>query len=228
MGVIVDTAHKVLDLFGAGIHGFTPGNALSGVAPTELHANWTNAVQQEINNAIIPGLDGLSLNPATYNQLNTSILNQITARYPRATAGNYIYTFRSQGDDFMLGTGAQCLVRERTEHKHQAASGSTPTLCTITIPNNSQCTATFRMSAVRTDGIADYGNVIRHASIKNVAGVVAVQSTADAISDIPLAGLTFTLQTVGSGIRVSVAIPALPAAKLYNIFAHGVLSNVVQ
>lgn len=226
MGVIVDTAHKVLDLFGAGIHGFTPGNALSGVAPTELHANWTNAVQQELNNAIIPGLDGLSLNPATHTQLNTSILNQIVSTYPRDAAGSYTYTFRSMGASFLSGSGALCMHRKRTEHKNAAASGTNQDLCAINTPSDSQCTATYRVSVVRSDDIADYGNAIIHVSLRNASGTVTIQSTATALSDISLAGLTFTVQAASANVRVRIAIPAMPANKTYNIFVHGELTNV--
>lgn len=225
MGVIIGTAHKVLNLFGTNIHGFTPGNALSGVPATEFHADWANAVQQELNNAITPGLDGVALNAAVYTQLNTSISNQIVSRHPRVAAGNYVYTFNSQGSDY---SGAGCYVSERTEHKAAAASGTNQDLGLLNVPSNSQCSATYRISAVRTDAIADYGNAIIHVSLRNSSGAVTIQSTATALSDISLAGLTFTVQAAGGGVRVRVAIPAAPADKTYNIFVHAQLTNVLR
>lgn len=48
----IDTATKVVDLFGAGKHGFRDGDLALGVAPTYLNAKWFNAAQEELVNII--------------------------------------------------------------------------------------------------------------------------------------------------------------------------------
>lgn len=44
----INTATKAVDLFGAGKHGFKNGNLALGIPPTDLDAEWFNAVQEEL------------------------------------------------------------------------------------------------------------------------------------------------------------------------------------
>ncbi|HEX5276480.1 MAG TPA: hypothetical protein VFW42_02300 [Fluviicoccus sp.] len=44
----INTDTKAENLFGAGKHGFRTGNPLTGVLPTQLSAEWSNAVQEAI------------------------------------------------------------------------------------------------------------------------------------------------------------------------------------
>jgi hypothetical protein len=63
----IDTATKSVDKFGVGKHGFNDGNKAISVAATQLNANWCDAVQEEICNAI-EGLNSV-LDPADKAQL---------------------------------------------------------------------------------------------------------------------------------------------------------------
>lgn len=67
----IDTINKATDLFGAGKHGYRPGNPATGQAPTECSADAFNAIQEEIA-SVIEGA-GLALNPASNAQLLAAI-----------------------------------------------------------------------------------------------------------------------------------------------------------
>lgn len=64
----INTPARAQDLFGPGRDGFTNGNPQSGIASTQLDAEWFNAVQEEIAQAI--ELAGIVLAPPdpTYPQ----------------------------------------------------------------------------------------------------------------------------------------------------------------
>lgn len=67
----IDTATKAVDLHGAGKHGFKDGDLALGISPTDLDADWFNAVQEEIAN-VIEGA-GIVLNGAVRTQLSQAI-----------------------------------------------------------------------------------------------------------------------------------------------------------
>jgi hypothetical protein len=48
----IDTATKAVDKFGAGKHGFTNGNVVSGIPSTDLTDSWYDNVQEELANVI--------------------------------------------------------------------------------------------------------------------------------------------------------------------------------
>ncbi len=48
----ISTATKVVDKFGAGKPGFTNGNAVTGLAATDLESDWFDSVQEELANLV--------------------------------------------------------------------------------------------------------------------------------------------------------------------------------
>lgn len=63
----IDTSTAAQDLFGKGKHGWRNGNPQAGVRPTQFNAEFVNALQEEIANAIEKA--GISLNPEDNQQL---------------------------------------------------------------------------------------------------------------------------------------------------------------
>lgn len=78
----IDTPNKVVDLFGAGKHGFKDGDKALGINPTELSAAQQNALQEEILGVIEAA--GVVPNKANNAQLVESIQRLIDAQ-----SGNY-------------------------------------------------------------------------------------------------------------------------------------------
>ncbi|WP_171939024.1 hypothetical protein [Herbaspirillum rubrisubalbicans] len=71
----ISTATKVVDKFGAGKPGFTNGNAVAGVAATDLESDWFDSVQEELANLVEAGggvVDGSS---------NTQVLAALQALF---------------------------------------------------------------------------------------------------------------------------------------------------
>ncbi len=225
MAVIIGTASKIANKFGAGIHGFDAGDEQVGRDATELSDDWCDGVQQEINNCIAKGPN--PLDNTNRSQLAYSVEYQTQVRYPRH-GGNIIYTWRSQGDTLQLGNSATYLRREKTDFKYNVAANTTQNLVGLTIPSNSQANLLLRGSIVGTDTITNYGNTIQYASVRNSGGVYTVQSSSALLSDIPLAGLIITVVTTLNAFYLRFAIPAAPAGKVYNIFATGSIENVTQ
>lgn len=231
MAVIIDTAHRVagkfgLDPYGVSMDGFTSGNLAGGELPTELHPDWFDSAQQEINNAIIPGL-GFALDALSYTQLAESVESQIVGTYPRWSFSP-IYEFRSQSDDALTGNGTSCHMRRRTNYSPSCAAGSVNSTVIFNVPTNSQNFVRFTANCVQTDLSTNYGNVEWKGSVKNLAGVVTVQTSSASFSDITLAGLTFAIVVVGANIVLRVTIPAAPAGKFHNIFGYGEITNVLM
>ena len=71
----ISTATKVVDKFGAGKPGFTNGNAVAGLAATDLEADWFDHVQEEISRVIEAG--GGAVDGSSYTQLLTAIQSLI-------------------------------------------------------------------------------------------------------------------------------------------------------
>lgn len=72
----IDTATAVADLFGVGKSGFRNGNKALGIIPTDLNAEWFNAVQEEIANVIEAA--GLAITPGDSTQLLKAITSMIS------------------------------------------------------------------------------------------------------------------------------------------------------
>lgn len=71
----ISTATKVVDKFGAGKPGFTNGNAVTGIASTDLESDWFDHVQEEISNVI--EATGGAVDGSAYTQLLTAIRTMI-------------------------------------------------------------------------------------------------------------------------------------------------------
>ncbi|SAL20851.1 hypothetical protein AWB70_01072 [Caballeronia cordobensis] len=67
----ISTATRVVDKFGAGKDGFTNGNAVSGIAATDLEDVWFDHVQEEIANVV--ETSGQTLSAADRTQLLKAI-----------------------------------------------------------------------------------------------------------------------------------------------------------
>ena len=67
----ISTITKVLDLFGAGKHGFRDGDLATGILPTDLDAAWFNGAQEELL-AIIEGA-GIAADAAVLTQVRQAI-----------------------------------------------------------------------------------------------------------------------------------------------------------
>lgn len=68
----IDTATKAVDLFGPGKHGFKNGDKVGGIAPTQVNAEWFNAVQEELIN--LAEAIGVVLDPANNAQLASHVV----------------------------------------------------------------------------------------------------------------------------------------------------------
>lgn len=231
MAAIIQTAHRVVGLFGtdpygSSMDGFASGNYMGGVLPTELSAAWCNSVQQEINNACISGL-GFALDSSSYTQLSYSIDAQIEKRSPKWTFSP-IFKMRTQSDAALSASGLNNVRHQRTNHAPSLAAGSVNSTIVMPTITNSQALITFRVSCVQTDLITNYGNAEWRASIRNSAGVVTIQNSAAGYSDISLAGLVFSVVVVGANVVLRTTIPAAPAGKFHNVFGYGEMNCVLM
>lgn len=67
----INTLTNATDLFGAGKHGYKPGNPATNDPATFMSADALNAIQEEIARVI--EATGVALNPASFTQLLTAI-----------------------------------------------------------------------------------------------------------------------------------------------------------
>lgn len=99
----IQTANKQVDKFGAGKHGFSPGNPTGGIPATYLSPDWYDNVQQELVN-VIEGA-GIAINPASKTQLQQAIQAMIAG-----TTGNDFKAsvrFTTTGNIALSGLGTQ-------------------------------------------------------------------------------------------------------------------------
>lgn len=205
--------------------GFTSGNYAGGKLPTELSADWCNAVQQELNEAIISGL-GYGLDFSDQSTLAISVENQIVTRHPRWSFAP-TFEMRSQSDDALSTSGKLCVRYQKTLHSPSLAAGSsTNNVLVFATPTNTQNLCVFRATSTQSDLITNYANVEWRASVRNSGGVVTVQNSTASYSDISLAGLTFSVVVVGANVVFRLAVPAAPAGKIQNCFSYGEMITV--
>lgn len=230
MGVIINTDTKVTDLQGAGLHGFTNGDPPSGVAATQLSDEWCNNVQQEINDVIIYGSEQTP-NTANPSQLFQGIQRWLADVRPRTITQTF-FKFRTQRDATISATEQEWGEYRRTEGRLEGDAGVTYDLCSFVgvvdsgSPPDVQVNIEWRCTLVQTDDMTNYANVTVNCSARRVANSWTVQSSnADVLNDNP-AGATVSAIASGTGLFLRVALPALPAAKKYNIFVKGT-ANVV-
>lgn len=136
MASIIDSEHKASDLFGAGKHGFTSGDAPANSLPTEFTPKWCNRVQQEINNAI--EASGATLDGEDDTQLALAIEDIALSRKPRTSGKTVIFT---QFDaDVASSEADRWGMVEKTGRVHELTGGgsvfSLVSLGSNDIPNN--------------------------------------------------------------------------------------------
>ena len=224
MAVIIDTVHKVPDMFGADVHGFTSGNTTGGILATEVSAQWFNKCQQEINNAILAGYDTTItgfLNPFDDEQLKNAFGQHVSDQYPRGSLTTWnpgIYRQRSTDNYAGQTYGHQNGFYRFQEYRHELLSGSTTNIAGISVPNtpgpDGQIMVEWFVSLVQSDLNANYGNAIWRAS----AGATGLQHSSASYSDPGnLLNLVFSVIAVGLTVYLRVAIPAVPAGKKFNV-----------
>ncbi|MET3229979.1 UNVERIFIED_ORG: hypothetical protein ABIC54_002164 [Burkholderia sp. 1263] len=71
----ISTATRVIDKFGAGKDGFTDGDAVAGIASTDLEDVWFDSVQEEIANAV--EVSGQTLDDADRFQLSKALKGRL-------------------------------------------------------------------------------------------------------------------------------------------------------
>jgi len=226
MAAIIDTASKIVNKHGAGVHGFDAGDPVVGRSATELSPDWCDGVQQEINNAVT--VAPAVLDNTNRTQLGQSIDAQNRDRYPRY-AGTTTFTERTQGDTAMSGNSAAWLRRIRTDFKSNVATNAIYTALAMTLPTASQANMMLRASVVQVNAnlATNYANVIIVGSAtRSAAGVYTVQTSTAILQDIPLAGLVI-VPSISGGICLRITIPNVVGAT-WNIFASGVIENVTQ
>lgn len=90
----ISTATRVVDKFGAGKDGFTNGNAVSGIAATDLEDVWFDHIQEEIANVV--ETSGQTLSAADRTQLLKGIRGVTPGRLLNIQVfkvnGTYTYT----------------------------------------------------------------------------------------------------------------------------------------
>ena len=219
MGVIIGTASKVVDKFGAGLHGFTSGVPESGVPATQFSSDWADGVQQEINNVITAG-DEESPDNSDRDQLSKSIDYQNRVTYPRS-GSTATYYWRGH---VTAGPGASYQNHRESGFKHNVADNTVQSMIGLAIPTNSQAQVILRGSLVRSNSMTVYGNCAFSASVRNSAGTYTLQNTATIHSDQNLVGLVM-VPIASGGIYLRFTIPVSVGA-LFNIFAT-IDANVV-
>lgn len=223
MGVVIDTDDKVVDMHGVGLHGFKNGDKQAGIAPTGLIATWFNNCQQELNNAIAAA--DLTPSNASANQLATGITDLVDNQ----RNFNAVQTFR-KFPPIDPDPSNRWQWKRRADGSHEVAAGTTQTFCAMEIPGLAQKQGTFqfRISAVGTDTVTNYGNAIITGSFRYDGVGLTIQSTVNVLYDVPLAGMTLSVVNGGGLLSARVVIPALPAGKLYNLHALGEVFHVSQ
>lgn len=155
MAAIIDSLHKEIDMHDTGVHGFTNGDAPSNSKPTELTAAWCNAVQQEINNAIVAS--GEALNDAKDDQLGEAILTIAYEQKPRDSGKTAIFV---QFDEDVANVDAAAWgeYKRTGRDRARAGGGAAFKLASLAmIPNNAAVLVEYAVTVVKsTDKTAYY------------------------------------------------------------------------
>lgn len=226
MAAIIGTTSKVADKHGTGLHGFTSGNAESGVPPTQLSADFFDAVTQEIANPILDAgyeaLDG-----SNTEQLSTAIDYEIFEQHPRKGAWGQ-QTFRSElTSGLPVASAANWLVRRKTQSVYQATQNTTQTWCGLSVPDDSQFWVTFHGVCVQRDSLTTYSHIVLRCSCRKTGGTTTIQRTTTVDSD--SAGLVVTWSVVNSSGLPSIrAVLPVAVGKTFNLMAYGEALNVIR
>lgn len=209
----IATATKSTDLFGAGKHGFTDGNAQGGTPPTQFSALWCNAVQEAIAQTVEGS--GLTLDGDDHTQLHKAVAIIARTWTPDIIGVSGVArTWRSHS--FGGAEPDTWLTHEYMGEHINVASGGT-LRGTFTVPDEHFFVGTVQAAVVRTDAtlVAGYfvafrgwctggaANLAGADEIYGNTGTLAIDSVSmDAASDV---------------VRLNIALNAAPAAKEYNL-----------
>jgi len=231
--LIIDTANSVPSFWGTSIHGdalhgFQSGNLTGGVQPTELSADWCNAIQMELANAIEPYASAPLANGGM--NLSNAIDAAFIAQRP-VRSSSVTFTFASQTPAAAVLTGGSLaggnVVRRRTASRGSIAANVVQDVVSMALPTNSQALLRFSVSIVQTDNLAvNYHHSVRFVAARNVAGVVTQQDVS--VTYLFNAGITYaiTLVSVASSVVLRVTPPAIPAGKIHNAMGYCELISV--
>lgn len=204
--------------------GFTNGDPQAGKGPTVLEANWYNSVTAEINYAIAAGdiTPTFGTSVSAWSQLADSIAVQDRHYKPRGGT-----TGTSYKGNFSIAAVADWRKWERTADAYNVADNTIQTLCTmLDIPNESQFWLMYHACVVQTDSLTTYNNVVLRVSGRKSGGAVTIQKTTTVDTDGAL-GVSWSAVNNLGGPALRATLP-VAVGKLFNIFAHGSLYNVIR
>lgn len=223
MGVIIDTATKKTDKFGAGIHGFTSGNPQAGIAPTQFSSDWADGVQQELNNAIADeGSNTYPLTNVDRHQL-AKVMQLIGAqRRPRPQFSGP-FTFRAHSGN---ATSEAWYRWDLSGAGVGIASGGNWSGCGFTMPGNRVVfQVEFKTCVIETSSNTNRGTSWLYFAGHYQGGIFTPDEMVPIKENIPLADLDITITPLNFNILgLAVSIPAVPAAKTYNIHTTATLT----
>lgn len=219
MAAIPQTQNKVADKHGVGVHGFTNGDEQAGEAPTEVDADFFDAIEMELNNFIITA-GAEALDPDDHNQA------AYAAEYMRQHdkpyfGGNIVYDLRTQSDALLTNKERNFKEYYRTHSFELGAAAASYNLCNFSQDFTGQANITWYVTVVQTDNVANYANITRNCSARKSGGSWTVQThNQDMLADNPC-GATIAPFASGGDLYLRVTLPAAPAGKSYNIFVSG-------
>ncbi|RTL04395.1 MAG: hypothetical protein EKK62_16505 [Acidimicrobiia bacterium] len=149
MAAVIDSEHKVEDMHDTGVHGFTSGDAPANSPPTELTADWCNAVQQEINNGIAAA--EINLNTAKDDQLGGAIQEIAYVQKPRSS-GKTATLFQFDTDTAQADAATWGEYKRTGRDFERTGGGATFELAEMAmLPNNCAVLIDFDVTLVRSD-----------------------------------------------------------------------------
>lgn len=210
MGAIIDGANKSADLHGAGVHGFTAGDAATKMKPTSLTSAWCNAIQQEINTAITH--IGISLNSGV-RQLGAAIQSAVFTQKLRSGDSPSWKKFQSHSGS---GAGANVYQYSCTQADINKAVGGTHNLDSPAL-DNGVYSGLMTVQAVRTGNDTLYWNCEYNIWCRVTGGTVFVSHANLIIASQNTSGVTFSSANSGSGSSLRTAITIGAGAGTYNL-----------
>ncbi len=228
--LVIDTANSVPDFYGVSPYGvsrnaFQSGNLYGGVQPTEMSADWCNAVQQEILTLAENYSAGpVGLATADPSEMARAIDYSHINRAPIYTS-SATFTFASQTPTTAALTGGSQaydnLVRTRTMTRSNISAGASSDVVSMSLPDNCQALLKMSVSIVQTDALAtNYCSAIKYVSARNVAGTATVQDIQTPYFFTAGIAYTVTAATSVSSVICRITCPAVPAGKKHNAFGH--------
>lgn len=220
----INTATKSVDLFGAGKHGFTDGNAQGNTPPTQFSADWCNAVQEAIARSIEAA--GITL-ADDHTQLWQAIEKMVEIQQPRYNSDRIFY-WRAQSDGALSTNGEDSKEWKYAAFLENAAAGSSNDVIALGAFSGKsyQMNGEFRVCVVQTDDIANYANVTINFSARHTGATVTLQSSNSDVLNDNVCGATISAIASGPSLVCRVALPAAPVGKVYNVWAKMVLNTV--